>query len=272
MEQFQVSQSDQILQSLFKVKSVWELLYYTIVIFDNVNWVSIIDFLTPLFRKDTFFKMVGHKNYYPQPTPNCRYYIKPNDGSCGKGIKIVNSEEIGECVKNLIRLKQIDNYTICPEICSPLITDNNGFSYKYDFRVWVGICSNLEYFICPTFIQRICKIPFDINKTNGSFTNTSLHSEPNNYQNLELYNKANVIVKDVLSNISHSFKLTNTELTNTELTNNKLDIMLTGWDFIQNESNDLFVLEVNCSPGINITHNKVMGEFLSWIEKLNKIE
>lgn len=252
----QSNQHNQIIQSLSKVKSVWELLYYNTIVFDNVNWVSIIDFLTPLFRKDTFFKMVGHKNYYPQPTPNCRYYIKPNDGSCGKGIKIVETTEVNDYLNKLS-----NNYTICPEICCPLLTDINGLSYKYDFRIWIGICSNLDYFICPTFILRVSNIPFDINKTDGSLTNTSLYSEQFDYENVELYSKANIIVKDILSNMSNNIKSQF----------DKLDIMLTGWDFIMSESNELFVLEVNCSPGINILHKKVMGEFLCWIEKLDKI-
>jgi hypothetical protein len=203
--------------------------------------------------------MVGDKYYYPQPTPNCRYYIKPNDGSCGKGIKIINSEDID----TILEVNTNNNYVICPEIISPLLSDSDGNKYKYDFRIWVGICSNLDYFICPTFIQRICKIPFDINNIEGSLTNTSLQSEPNNYQNLELYNKANVIVKDVLDDIKYK---------NNILQDKSLNIMLTGWDFILNETNDLFVLEVNCSPGINITHEKVMGEYLSWINKLDQIK
>ena len=57
---------------------------------------------------------------------------------------------------------------------------------------------------------------------------------------------------------------------NNLLSYDKLNIMLTGWDFILSEHNELFVLEVNCSPGINILHKKVMEEFLSWINKLDQ--
>lgn len=45
-------------------------------------------------------------------------------------------------------------------------------------------------------------------------------------------------------------------------------IMLTGWDFIENEHNEVFVLEVNPNLSLNIQHEKVMREFLRWIEYL----
>ena len=252
-----LSQINQIIQSLPKIKSAWELLYYVPITFKHVNWIPIIDMVTPLFRKDTFFRLIGDKNYYPQPTPNCRYYIKPNDGSCGKGIEIVDS----------LPLDLDKNYIACPEIITPLIKSsgtNLNHGYKYDYRVWIGICysqTDLTYFICPTFILRVSSIPFNPKEKNGSLTNTSLYSEQFNYNNVELYEKVNIIVKDVLNEIKiinqleDKFKQTN--------------VMLTGWDFIVNESGDVFVLEVNCSPGINILHEKVMKEYLNWINNID---
>lgn len=238
---------NQILVSMPKIKSSWELLYNTPITLNNTSWDLIIDNLIPLFRKDSFYKIYNKKEYYPQEKPNCRYYIKPNDGSCGKGIRIINSKPI----------YKIEDHTICPEILTPLVIID-GKKFKSDYRVWIGLSSDLEYYICPTFIKRISTIPFDISKFEGSLTNTSLYSEQINYKDKIMYNKINNIVKDVLNylipiNIS---------------TDSKKHIMLTGWDFILNENNELFILEVNCSPGINVLHKEVMLEFLNWIIKL----
>ena len=165
------------------------------------------------------------------------------------------------------------NYIACPEIITPLIkssdinsNQNTNYGYKYDYRVWIGICSlptsqisstqtDLTYFICPTFILRVSSIPFNPKEKDGSLTNTSLYYEQFNHNDVELYEKVNVIVKDVLNEI----KIINQQA------NQQTNVMLTGWDFIVNESGDVFVLEVNCSPGINILHEKVMKEYLNWI-------
>lgn len=198
-----------ILLSLNKFKSIWELMYnIPINISDKkeLNWVMIIENLIPLFRKDTFIKLIGKNKYYPQETENCRYYIKPNDGSCGRDIKIVDKLP-----------PIIEGYTICPEIITPLILKK----YKYDYRVWIGIQSNLEYFVCPTIIQRISTIPFNLNSTNGSLTNTALYSDQCDYQNVELYIKIIDIVSDVLKHLD---------------VGSDKNLMLTGWDFIENES------------------------------------
>jgi len=246
---FYSNQNEQILSSLSKVKSSWELLYNIPLSFNVIKWELLIENLIPLFRKDSFEKILNKKEYYPQPTPNCRYYIKPNDGSCGKGIIILNSKP----------QYQIKDHTICPEIITPLVVINEK-KYKYDFRVWIGISSNLEYYICPTFIKRISTIPFDISKNEGSLTNTSLYSEQFNYKNNQMYNQMDKIVQDILNSLEPF----------NQISNSKNQVMLTGWDFILNENNQLFVLEVNCSPGINILHKEVMLEFLGWIDKLEK--
>lgn len=239
---------DQILNSLHKIKSSWELLYHNPIIFNNIYWDLIIDNLIPLFRKDTFYEIVGKKKYYPQETQNCRYYIKPVDGSCGKGIKIVNTKPTFP----------IDNHIICPEIISQF-EKIDGKNFKYDFRVWIGISSDLEYYICPTFIKRISLVPFNINETNGSLTNTALYSEQFDYEDLLLYNQINNIIKDILD---YLIPIKNMD--------KKKHIMLTGWDFILNQQNEIFVLEVNCSPGINILHEQVIKEYLNWLIQLDK--
>jgi hypothetical protein len=219
-------------------------LHETPAIFENVLWDMILTNLTPLFRKDTFYNIVGNKNYYPQPTPNCRYYIKPNDGSCGKGIYIENTKPS----------KAIEGFTICPEIITPLMLVNDK-KYKYDYRVWIGIKSDLTFFVCPTFILRVSMVPFSLDTIYGSLTNTALYSEQFNHQDVILYDKINYIVKDVLEQLP----------SNTRHEDNLTHLMLTGWDFIENENGELFVLEVNCSPSINIQHTQVMTEFLNWI-------
>ena len=235
---------DQILQSLVKVKSIWELMRNIPIEFEKAEWVMILNNLIPLFRKDTFFNIVGNKRYYPQPTPNCRYYVKPNDGSCGKGIQIINK----------LPLVPIKDHTVCPEIMSPLVSIGP-HKYKYDYRVWIGIQSDLKYYICPTFICRTSMVPFNLDTINGSLTNTSLYSEQHDYQNVDIYNKANCIVHDILKYLEPK-----------ECT--KTSIMLTGWDFIESKDGDLFVLEVNCNPGIGILHTQTITEFLLWIESL----
>jgi hypothetical protein len=233
--------------SLPKVKSSWELIYNVPIIFNKISWDLIIDNLITLFRKDTFYNLVGNEDFYPQKTPNCRYYIKPNDGSSGKKINIVNS----------LPPTPIPNCTICPEIMSPLIyIDNQG--YKYDYRVWIGITSDLKYYICPTLILRLSNIPFDINNSLGSLTNTSLYSEQFNHQDNQLYIQIDKIVNNVLNKLEPK-----------ELSDSKIHLMLTGWDFIIDKSGKLFVLEVNCSPGLNILHKQVMEEYISWIFQLD---
>lgn len=230
----------QILLSLTKFKSSWDLLYGVPIIFDNITWNQLLINLILLFRKDTFFSLVGTCSYYPQPTPNCRYYIKPNGGSCGKCIQIVRT-----LPKELIL-----DHTICPEIICPLIAIDDK-KYKYDYRVWIGIKSDLTYYICPTLIRRISNIPFNLNTDYGSLTNTALYSDQFDYQDNILYNKINDVVKDVLTKLSPT---------------NESQLMLTGWDFIENEQNELFVLEVNPNPAINIQHTQVMTEFLNWVK------
>ena len=74
--------------NITNIKSIWELMYTTIITCDN--WKMIIDNLIPLFRKDTFNNIVKYKKYYPKITENCRFYIKHNKSSCGKGIYILN--------------------------------------------------------------------------------------------------------------------------------------------------------------------------------------
>lgn len=232
---------EQILLSLTKNKSTWELLRNVPIMFDNVSWNMLLHNLIPLFRKDTFFDLVGKHDYYPQPIPNCRYYIKPNDGSCGKGIKIVNS----------LPNNPISDHTICPEIVTPLISIN-GKKCKYDYRVWIAIKSDLTYFICPTLIQRISNVPFNLESEYGSLTNTALYSDQFDYRDEMLYDKINIVVKEVLT------KLTPID---------DSCVMLTGWDFIENESKKLFVLEVNPNPSINIQHTQSMTEFLDFMTK-----
>lgn len=239
---------DQVLSSLTKVKSIWELMYSVAFEFDNVTWEMVLVNLIPLFRKDTFFNMIGTKKYYPQPTPNCRYYIKPNDGSHGKGIQIVKT----------LPLNNMDGYTICPEIITPLIS-NGTYKYKYDYRVWIGIKKNLTYFICPTLVRRISTIPFNLDTIDGSLTNTSLCARHFNHQDPILYDKIDNVVGDVMKYLLPDMQVTE---------DNRPHLMLTGWDFIENESGELFVLEVNCNPGINIQHIQVMMEFLNWISSL----
>lgn len=217
---------------LSNFKSVWELMYSTVI--EN-NWVMILENLTDLFRKDSFKNIVGQKNYYPQTTIKCRYYIKPNDGSCGKGIEISNT------------FISKEGYTTTPEIICPMI-EIDSIKYKYDYRVWISIREDLTYFICPTFIQRVSMLPFDKDKIDGSLTNISLYSKIIEYQNNELYNKVEFIVGDVLKSLQKK-------------ESNKL--MLTGWDFIENQDGELFVLEVNCNPGLNPQYTQVMEEFIS---------
>lgn len=217
-------------------KSVWEYMY------DNQDtngkWVMILENLIPLFRKDSFSDIVKDKDYYPQKTNNCRYYIKPNEGSCGKGITISNTYP-GE----------IDGYIVCPEIKTSLIDGK----YKYDFRVWIAISSNLQYYICPTFIQRVSTIEFSDNKFEGSLTNLSLYGDAYECQDDILYENFNGIVKNVLSNLEP---------------NNLDTVMLTGWDFIIDECGNPYVLEVNCSPGFNIQYTQTFNEFLGYLSNL----
>lgn len=232
---------------LSKHKSIWEIMTYNpqIYNYENIFWTMILENLTDLFRKDTFFKLVHNEKYYPQPTQNCRYYIKPNNGSGGKNIKIVNS---------LNNLKLIDE-TASPEILTPCVI-KDGIKYKYDYRVWIGIKSDLSYYICPTLIKRVSNIPFDITKKDGSITNTSLYSDRVDETNEIIYNKINLIVNDVLKKIN-PIQLNN-------------QIMLTGWDFIENETGDMYVLEVNPNPSTNIQHINVFNEFIIWLNLLNK--
>lgn len=237
---------DQILLSLSKIKSAWELLYEIPTDFENVHWNFVLPNLTQLFRKDTFFELIHTKKYYPQPTQNCRYYIKPNEGSCGKGIQVVNE----------LPSQKIVGHTICPEIITPLISIEN-MHYKYDYRVWIGIDLELNYFVCPTIIRRVSTVPFSLDTAYGSITNTSLYSEQFDHTDSELYEKINCIVKDILTNLK--------PLKQIEPLSDKKYLMLTGWDFIENKFGELFVLEVNCNPSINILHKQVMTEFLNWI-------
>lgn len=234
---------NKILSVLSQVKSSWELLY-NLNSHEKINWIELHDNLIPLFRKDSFYSLVGYEPYYPQPTQNCRYYIKPNDGSCGKGIQIVNVKP----------MEPVESCVVCPEIITPLIINPDGLQYKYDYRVWVGITGDLEFYVCPTLIKRISTIPFNINYSAGSLTNTSLYSEQLNCQDGNLYKQISQIVTDVLSKLSG-------------IKTNK-QAMLTGWDFIIGESGEVYVLEVNCSPGINILHSDVITEYLNWIVKL----
>lgn len=242
---------DQILPSLILIKSIWELMYIMPIIFERVYWDMILSNLIPLFRKDTFSRIVNSKTYYPQETPNCRYYIKPNGGSCGKGIQIVNE----------LPLFEIKDCTICPEIISPLIEIDNK-KYKCDYRVWIAIQSDLTYFVCPTLIRRISSVPFSLISEYGSLTNTSLYSNQDDYQDILLYNKINLIVADILKSLHSDTSNVLDEI------DPKKHLMLTGWDFIENEYGDVFVLEVNCNPGICIQHVQIMTEFLEYINSL----
>lgn len=237
-----MSLSETIINSMSKYKSIFEIL--SNIIIDNDQWIIFIHTLNKLFRKDTFKNLIGDKNYYPQITNNCRFYIKPNNGSCGKGIKIVN---------NIDDIKEDENFTICPEILTPLIENK----YKYDFRVWIAIKSNFEYYICPTFIMRVSYLEFNLNKEEGSLTNTALYSDQFDYVNKELYDKINLIVKDILSELSKN---------SNKNENNK--VMLTGWDFIEDINKNVFVLEVNPNPSVSFLHKKVMSEFLDYLKIL----
>ncbi len=243
VENFLQEITNSVFSVLPKVKSSWELLY-NLNSYDKNNWIELHDNLIPLFRKNSFYNLVGHEPYYPQPTPNCRYYIKPNDGSCGKGIQIVNVKP----------MEPVESCVVCPEITPRLITTPDGLKYKYDYRVWVGITGDLEFYVCPTLIKRISTIPFNINESAGSLTNTSLYSDQINCQDDSLHKQICMIVADVLSKLP-------------EINANK-QAMLTGWDFIVGESGEVYVLEVNCSPGINILHLEVLIEYLNWIRKL----
>ena len=231
---------DQIILYLPTVKSIWSLLrnYPEF----HERWIMIHDNLTSLFRKDTLFNIISNKYYYPKPSSNCRYYIKPNSGSNGKNIQIVNKIPDGP----------IDGFTIVPEILTPFIKIDD-IEYKYDYRVWIGIQKNLKYFICHNFIKRISMVPFAINRTDGSLTNTSIYSNWQYHTDDNMYDKINNIVKDVLSLL--------TVVNDNEINDDK--IMLTGWDFIENQNNDIFLLEVNCDPSISIKHADLVKEFVN---------
>ena len=227
-----------IIRTMIKVKSVWQLLNTIAIQFENVDWKMILENLSPLFRKNSFYELIGKEKYYPQATPNCRYYIKPVHGTCGHGIKIVN-----HFPENML-----EDHIVCPEIITPLI-EKDGKLFKYDYRVWIGIKSDLTYYICPTFIKRISNVPFSLDTDYGSLTNTALYSDQFDYEDEQLYEKINNIVQHILSKLTP---------------NNENDIMLTGWDFIENENNEVFVLEVNPNLSLNIQHEPVMREFLKW--------
>jgi hypothetical protein len=230
-----------IYHELPRIKSSWELLYNLPMDFQHICLVSILDNLIVLFRKNTFNDLVGKEHYYPQPTANCRYYIKPDNGSCGKNIQIVLS----------LPEQPIPNHTICPEILSPLHN-----SCKYDFRVWIGITSQLQYYICPTFILRLSNYHFDINNSLGSLTNTALYSDHFDYQD-----------KDLLLQVDNIVRHTLMKLPAIIYPDTKTHVMLTGWDFILDQSGKLFVLEVNCNPSICILHKQVITEFIDWYMK-----
>lgn len=253
-----IMMKETIIKSISKVKSVWELFNVQPIIFATFNFTILIDCLISLFRKNTFYNLYHNKHYYPQPSFNCRYYIKPNDGSCGKGIKIVeNLNEISDVEK--------DNRTICPEILTDLILIDEKY-YKYDYRVWVGIKKNIDnslsYYICPSFIMRVqTNYEFDINNKQSLLTNTSLGAEtfvlqidPNTN---DIFRQIDEIIKDVLEHLTHNLPKIIDD-------NTYPDIMLTGWDFIVDKNLKIFVLEVNCSPSICEYHKILMDEFLSW--------
>ena len=231
-----------IIRTLIKVKSVWQLLNTITIQFENINWKMILENLPPLFRKNSFCELVSKEKYYPQATPNCRYYIKPVHGTCGHGIRVVN-----HFPENIL-----DDHIVCPEIIPSLI-EKDGKLYKYDYRVWVGIKADLTYYVCPTFIKRISNVPFSLDTDYGSLTNTALYSDQFDYEDEELYKKINKIVRHVLSKLTP---------------NNENDIMLTGWDFIENQNNEVFVLEVNPNLSLNIQHEPVMREFLKWTSSI----
>lgn len=232
------------------IKSIWEIFYTIPFESENDLWCQIIENLSPLFRKNTLHNLISSKKYYPQIKSDCRFYVKPNNGSCGKGIKILNHDS--QILKSYL---DDEDYTICPEIISKLI-NKNGKNYKSDYRVWIAIKQNLDYHIFPTFIQRISNIPFDINSEYGSITNTALYSDQFDYYNKKMFNQINIIVSDVLK---HCDKL------------NSDKFMLTGWDFIEDDSGKIYLLEVNCNPSLCVLHYQVMTEFLTWINTFSKI-
>lgn len=233
-------------QLLIKHKSIWDIMYDCVDLFEKIKWEMILSNLVILFRKDSFCNLVCAENYYPNVSDGCRYYLKPNDGSNGKGIIISQS----------LPSDQLENYTICPEILTPLVETSNGLC-KYDYRVWIGISGSLDFFVCPTIIKRISLIPFSLETDYGSLTNTSQYAIQTNYKDPVLYEKIVNITSDILKKLNPDV-------------NKKREFMLTGWDFIENRSNELFVLEVNCNPGVNVQHLDVLNEYLNWLLEYEK--
>lgn len=191
--------------------------------------------LIPLFRKDTLLATLKDKQYIPQITPNCRWFRKPNTGTCGMGITIHD-----------VRPEYDEDYSLSPEVLSDLCD-----GHKYDWRVWVGICSDRSYHICLPAVQRISQYIFSNRCLEGSITNIAQGSTPIFHDNLPIIDKIDVVVKDVVDLII--------------TTPRKNSFMLTGWDFIVDKNGQVVLLEINSSPGMSNKHKPLMDNFLQWV-------
>lgn len=196
--------------------------------------IVLLEDLIPLLRKNTFLTVLHDKDYIPKESVGCRWYRKPVNGSCGNDITI-----------HKVKPNFNENYVTSPEVCSELL---NG--YKYDWRLWICICSDGSYHICLPAIQRLSYSKFSLLESEGAITNIAKGSQRIFHSSIDFIDDVHKIVSDVIDTClvrRHSNRF-----------------MLTGWDFITDKSG-VKLLEINSCPGMDTCHQLLMDDFLQWI-------
>ena len=227
-----------------------------------VNYLELSDYID--ISKKSNLKYISEyipKTYFenecctaPEVRKNVKYYIKDINLDNGEGIIIVKSEYLPRKVPK----KKLIQEEIIPHLI-------NG--YKYDLRVLLCICRNGEILINENILYRFANEKYDkkelklsvnltntiINKNNKSIFYNDRHKLKETDINEECIDELNKLYLKQLYKIipkiyEKLLKIFN-NLDKISQKNEKKHFYIHGLDFISDENNKLYLLEINSPPG-----------------------
>lgn len=181
------------------------------------------------------------------------YILKPFKSCNGLNLKLSRYEDIGRLSEGMGG-KIVQRY-----IPNPYLLEKEGKTFKFDLRQWVLVISSPESVKCLihyTCYLRICTSEYDITDFSGDkhFTNFNVSGGKEgcymSEEDFEVYlgikeegGKWKKIKKDMEEAIVASIECTDVKA-------GKYGYEFLGYDFLVDEDFKVWLLEVNCSPGL----------------------
>jgi len=232
----------------------------------KIYWRSLLREIS--YNKKTLADFLNKKPYFPKCyfniediknlENNKRYFLKPEQGSQGKGIEII---------ENLNEIESIpENYLIQEEIIPDL-----HYQKKYDIRIYfllIHYQNQYFSFISTDGKVRICSEDYLNNSKSGNITNSSqIKKNSNNFHqqmkwsSLETHQNDIKITKEIFHDVFMELKKHFGKKYHHQNTFN-----LYGVDIIKDNTGKFFILEFNSNP--NYFHPNDSKEIIKMKEEI----